>query len=96
MLKLLNTWNNGEASRRPWFLLDILHAPLTDQSFARWARGQILKTNSVMARRYETRFSAWPYKMYPLSHDRSTIQEKLAVAREVLHAPEHMLDSYTK
>eukprot|EP00959_Pyramimonas_sp_CCMP1952_P260179 5439850-Pyramimonas_sp.AAC.1 len=47
-----------------------------------------------MARRCEARISTWPRRMRPLSRGRSTIQENLAVAREVLDAPEYMLDSY--
>eukprot|EP00959_Pyramimonas_sp_CCMP1952_P352537 7386061-Pyramimonas_sp.AAC.1 len=46
MLDFLDTWNTGGPSRRPWFLLDVLGAPLTDEKFSRWSRGQILKTNS--------------------------------------------------
>eukprot|EP00959_Pyramimonas_sp_CCMP1952_P324950 6801375-Pyramimonas_sp.AAC.1 len=74
MLDLIDEWNTGDPSRR--MLLDILHAPLEDQKFSRWARGQILKTNSVMARGYETRFSTWPYKVYPLSHGRASDAER--------------------
>ena len=33
MLDLLDTWDNGDPQRRPWALLDILHAPLGDPDF---------------------------------------------------------------
>eukprot|EP00959_Pyramimonas_sp_CCMP1952_P236738 4947554-Pyramimonas_sp.AAC.1 len=49
-----------------------------------------------MARRCGSRFSAWPYNMYKLSRERSTHAEKQLLAREVLDAPDYMLNSYTK
>eukprot|EP00959_Pyramimonas_sp_CCMP1952_P333502 6983390-Pyramimonas_sp.AAC.1 len=49
-----------------------------------------------MARRYESRFSAWPYRLYPLSHGRSTDADRQRVARETLGAPDHMIDTYTR
>ncbi|CAK0833634.1 unnamed protein product [Prorocentrum cordatum] len=96
MLGLLDSWNTGDRARRPWMLLDILGAPLTDQVFSRWARGQIVKLTTVMHRRYESRFSAWPYRLYPLSHGRSTEADKKRVAREALDAPDYMIDCYTR
>ncbi|CAK0877526.1 unnamed protein product [Prorocentrum cordatum] len=96
VLGLLDSWSTGDRTRRPWMLLDILGAPLTDQVFSRWARGQIVKLTTVMRRRYESRFSAWPYRFYPLSHGRSTEADKKRVAREALDAPDHMIDCYTR
>eukprot|EP00959_Pyramimonas_sp_CCMP1952_P039441 825351-Pyramimonas_sp.AAC.1 len=73
-----------------------MNAPLRDQKFARWSRGQVLKMNSVMGRRYEARFSTWPYKLYPLSHNMSDEAERNRIAEEAHSAPDYMLDSYTR
>eukprot|EP00959_Pyramimonas_sp_CCMP1952_P392572 8225891-Pyramimonas_sp.AAC.1 len=51
--------------------------------------------NSIMGRRYEVRFSTWPCKLYPLSHGRSTQEERNAGAHEALAARDYMVDSYT-
>ncbi|CAK0803103.1 unnamed protein product, partial [Prorocentrum cordatum] len=95
MLNLLDSWDTGDPARGHWLLLDIMKAPLKDQQFARWARAQILQMNSVMARRYEARFSAWPCKLYGLSQQESSAALKQAIAQEAHDAPDYMLDSYT-
>eukprot|EP00959_Pyramimonas_sp_CCMP1952_P431605 9038950-Pyramimonas_sp.AAC.1 len=95
MLRLIDNWNSGDPTRGHWVLLDILGAPLTNQEFAKWSRGQALKMNSIMSRRYEVRFATWPYKLYALSHGRSTEEEKNAIAREALAVNNYMVDCYT-
>eukprot|EP00959_Pyramimonas_sp_CCMP1952_P136861 2863671-Pyramimonas_sp.AAC.1 len=98
MLGLLNVWDNGDASRRPWMLLDIMKVPMQCQIFSRWARSQILRLSSVMSRRYEVRFSALPYSMYPLSSPRASVAAKRATAERTRALAEHgeMLDCYTR
>ncbi|CAK0882625.1 unnamed protein product [Prorocentrum cordatum] len=95
MLDLADSWM-GLPTRKPWCLLDMLGAPLTDQTFSRFARSQLLKLNSVMLRRYESRFSAYPYRLYPLASSTASLEEAQRIAHDAINAPWHMKDSYTK
>lgn len=55
---LLANWTAGTAAPQAWCLLDVLRAPLQDESFLRWARSQLVRLSSALFRRYEVRFTA--------------------------------------
>eukprot|EP00959_Pyramimonas_sp_CCMP1952_P200586 4195509-Pyramimonas_sp.AAC.1 len=63
----------------------MLEAPMEEQGFSRWARSQILRLNSTVARRSELKFSEYPFALHPLSHSRSTEDERRRAARAALH-----------
>ena len=69
MQRLLEQWSTDDECRRPWCLLDAVQAPLHEQKFKSWARAQILRAASVWSRRYEQKFSSYPFSLVKLVSD---------------------------
>lgn len=94
LANLLEGWR-GLAQRAPWSILDVLHAPLEQQAFQAFARAQILRLASSIARRYEIRFSTWPYTLWGLSSGDTSEVEKMSIAERLLGATRAELDIYS-
>ena len=47
-------------------LLKALGASMSDRSFARWTRSQIMRFNSALSRRFEGRLSKFPFLLFRL------------------------------
>ena len=95
MLHLLTSWNAGGAFRRPWALLDAIGAPVDDPVFMVWSRSQILRLGAALFRRYEQRFSTWPYLLFILQVRGAPEAARRAVAERLLAAARHHLDVYS-
>jgi hypothetical protein len=93
---LLEHWLEGGASRKPWCILDVLQAPCRDPKFMRWVRSQILRMNSSLFRRYESRLAAWPYPLYALTSSHYSVEERTSVVRRLRAASGDMLDTYSR
>lgn len=52
-LHLLRSWDHGRPGRHPWGVLYTLQAPVFDNEFTRWARGQVLRLGASVFRRFE-------------------------------------------
>ena len=63
---LLTSWLVDGGDRRPMLVLEAVRAPMTDQAFMRFARSQALRTSSSISRRYDLRYSSWPYPLFTL------------------------------
>ena len=90
---LMECWTAGHG--RVWLILDVLQAPTTQQRYMKWARGQILRMASSVARRYETRFADWPYPLWKLACADFPEAEKRKVAEQLLEARRVELDCYS-
>lgn len=88
----METWNVGGPSRKPWLILDALGAPLDDDSFMRFARSQVLLLSSSVFRRYEVKYSSWPYRLRALYADKPSAA---GVAEELLRQRREELDPYS-
>lgn len=95
LLSLLDGWLEGGPLRVPWSLLDALKAPVRSEEFMRWARSQVLRLNSALFRRYEVRFSCWPYRLYGLQSPGFGDDEQVSVCQDLLAASREMLDVYS-
>jgi hypothetical protein len=95
LLNLLHNWSRGGSTRRPWALLDAVEAPLSEQWFMRWARGQILRMCAAYGRRYEGRFSSFPYLLFQIASPEFSDVDKAKVVQKNLEAKREGLDSYT-
>ena len=80
-------WANGGPARKPWAILEAVDAPLRDEGFMRRSRGAILRLNTSVFRRYEVKYSTWPYKLYALVDLGATDEMKDQVVEELLGAP---------
>lgn len=92
---MLTSWQVGEATRKPWCTLAFLGAPAHEEGFMRWARNEILRLASSVFRRFETKYSSWPYALYPLCTVGSTDAERRLTAQALLQADAEELDSYS-
>lgn len=95
MLEMLRSWRSGGPNRTPWCVLDFLGAPMQDSEFMKWARNQIVCLGSSVFRRFETKYAALPYSLYPLCHDRSTEAERRNAAQALLASRAEDLDPYS-
>lgn len=95
LLEIIN-WTIGGACRRPWCLLYVAHAPLDDQSFLRWCRSQVARMSSALFRRYEVRFSTWPYKLFKLVCLVFFEGERASVINSLLESWTEELDVYSR
>ena len=73
-LDLLDGWL-GEADIKPWGILDMLVAPLQEQAFIKASRGKMLRLHCAAFRRYEVKYSSWPYKAFPLSRPSKSAED---------------------
>lgn len=81
--------------RSPWCVLEALSISLDDVHFAAWTRAQVLLINSAIARRYESKFGAFPYKLHRLASDEFSPDEKWALAESLLSATTCCLDVFS-
>lgn len=94
-LDFVRTWNAGGSARRPCCVLDFVKAPTDTEEFMRWARSQVLRLSASVTRRFETKFSSWPFALYPLCDDHASMGEKQKVAENLVAATRDELDIYT-
>lgn len=95
VLGLLRQWSAGGPCRQPWALLAAISAPVRDQAYMKFARGQILRTSATAMRRYEIRYSDWPYRLFGLIATTTTAADKAEIVRSLLGAPARELDTYS-
>ena len=93
LAELMLTWT-GDSCRRPWMILDMVSAPLHDEAFISWARGQIMRANSTWVRRYEVKFWSWPYKLHKLTENLDG-EAMRQVAQELHDAKRCCLDTFS-
>lgn len=79
-----------------WKLLVVAGAPIKELAFLQWARSQILRLVAALYRRYELRFSSWPYKLYALFCPAFTEDHRRRVISELLGARSEVLDIYSR
>jgi hypothetical protein len=96
MWSLLVKWLEGGPTRKPWCVLDVLQAPCREHSFMRWTRSQILRLNSALYRRYESRLAAWPHQLYAMTSDKFSAEQRASVAQRLLAASRDELDTYSR
>lgn len=96
LLRLLDSWMVGGASRRPWSVLDLLKAPVENAEFALWSRSQVLRMAASLFRRYELKYSSWPYKLFRLCGSMWSAEAQQAVAKEAAGARECCLDTFAR
>lgn len=94
LLHLMTSWSEGGEQRRPWCILSLLDVPLRDQTFALWARSQILSMAAAVARRYEFKYAAWPFPLFKLHSPDWDLAQRLSVAHELLKSPACCLDTF--
>lgn len=80
--------------RKPWCILETLSVPLMEPSFAKWARGQLLRLASAIFRRYEVKHAGYPYCLWPMASCKHSDAQRSAVAQRLLQEPRHNLDTY--
>lgn len=96
MLGLLDQWDAGDELRRPWCVLGLVGAPSRESSFALWARAQILRMAASLSRRYELKYSSWPYPLAKLCKDTWSDDAKGAVALAASNACACCLDPFSR
>lgn len=96
LLLLLDTWTTGGCARDPWCVFDMVGGDPHDAKHMLFARSQILRMNSSFGRRYLTRYSTWPYLLYPLCSEKFDMEEKKALAEKFLAESEPQLDVYSR
>lgn len=94
-LHFLRSWTAGGPSREPWAILDMLACPVEDSNYKLFARNQILRLASAIFRRFELKFSSFPFRLHIFFSPEYTQAERHALATEVLGAPLDELDPYT-
>lgn len=82
--------------RQPWCVLDLLGAPAEDQGFVSWSRGQLFRVIAIVGRRYEVKYSSWPYRLYALCSDDFSAEEKQTIAEEALQTTRCCRDIFTQ
>ncbi|CAK0846087.1 unnamed protein product [Prorocentrum cordatum] len=87
-------WSQDSPARMPRSMLDVVGAPLTDDGFMKPSRGAMLRLATSTFRRYEVKYSTWPYKMYKMIDSGAADDEKQRVAQSLLDAPGKQLDIY--
>lgn len=92
---LLNTWAVGGPSRKPWAILDMLAAPVAEDGYKRFARSQILRLGAAIFRRFEVKFSSWPFLLRGLFADEYTDMERREIAAAARAVCVDDLDPYT-
>lgn len=95
LFNLMRGWSRGGSTRRPWALLDAVEAPVREQQFMRWSRGQIIRACASFGRRYEVRYSSFPYLLYRICSTEYSQDEKQRVADKIMLMPRSGLDIYT-
>lgn len=95
LLSLMRTWLAGGRSRKPWCVLEFVKAPADQEGFARFARAQILRISAAAFRRFEVKYSAWPFLLYPLIQVGNEEGQRLAAAQGLLGALPDELDCYS-
>lgn len=94
LLGALRSWQVGGPTRKPWLLLDALGANLDDNDFMLWTRSQVLRLSSSAFRRYELKYSAWPYRLRDL-YAMPGATSNTMLANELLSADAAELDPYS-
>ena len=61
----------------------------------KWSRGQITRMASSIYRRYEVKYSAWPYRLFKLCSAHCNQEERDSVSASVEAARACCLDSFT-
>lgn len=95
LLRLLETWRQGEQNREPWVILEALQAPAQDETYMGFARSQVLRLASSVFRRLETKYSSWPFLLFPLTQEDTLDEEKSGIAKALLAADGRVLDTYS-
>lgn len=80
--------------RRPWLLLEAIAAPIDDQESMLFARSQVLRLSSATFRRYEIKYSSWPFRLRAF-YDQPGSSAAAAVAQELLDTDPRVLDPYS-
>ena len=83
MWSCLHGWR-GHPNRRPWMILEVLHADLGSQKFKRFARGTILRLDAASQRRISAKFFDWPYRLYMACLPEAPRADTQAVMQRVL------------
>lgn len=96
LLHLLDSWLVGGVLRRPWCVLEMLKAPIKDAQYALWARCQVLRMAAALFRRYELKYSTWPYKLIKVCSPQWGPAMAGDVAAEVVAERECCLDVFTR
>jgi hypothetical protein len=94
LLHCLMSWKVGGSRRKPWCVLVALACDVDDQSFKKWTRCQIVRLTSAFSRRYERRFATGYFKLWPLTSDAYSIEEKTHVGTWLIFADRRQLDTY--
>lgn len=91
---LLRSWRTTGVGRKHLLILDALAAPMADQNYMRWSRSQVLRLSSSVFRRYEVKYSAFPYRLRALYADPGSAANT-ALVEELLNTDEADLDPYS-
>lgn len=93
-LVLLRSWRTTGVGRKYLLILDALAAPMADQNYMRWSRSQVLRLSPSVFRRYEVKYSAFPYRLRALYADPGSVANT-ALVEELLNTDEADLDPYS-
>jgi len=69
---------------------------VSDQQFAKWARGRILRVHAAVFRRYELKYSRWPYRLFRLIGSGWDDVEQAAVVDEAMRLGRCCVDTFTR
>lgn len=83
---LLAEWGAGSSK---WELLEALGADMTDEKIKLWARAALLQLSAGLVDVFELRFSSPPYTAIHLGDDSVPLEERQAIAQELLEVLEH-------
>ena len=95
LLDLLRRWKPAASWKRPWLILDVLGAPMAADDFKKFARSCVLRMASTVFRRYEVKFSVWPWLLFKMADSRQPQAERARVASKLLRSPRKELDTYS-
>ena len=74
--------------------MDVFGVDLGDQEQLRFIRGQLLRYDSITARRFDLKLSDWPYPLFHLPRFQITVEQKLHICHRLKDAPQKHLDVY--
>lgn len=79
-----------------WAVVHLVKAPTNEQKFRMFALGQVLRMHSAVYRRYVTKFTGWPFRLYCLCSDTFPDEAKRRTIGELLMAKECCLDAFAR
>ena len=94
MTLLIKQWTEIPSSANPWLILRAMRAPMLHQQFAKSSRGKGVRLISAANRRWNLKFTAYPFPLWALGNNLFTLDEQAQVATNLLKATTKQVDSY--